>query len=297
MHNLDAQRGLLVPSRPDVWRCGRFELSLEHALVMGILNTTPDSFSDGGAFEDPPAAVAHGLKLVEDGAHVIDIGGESTRPGSAEVIPAEEIARVRPVVARLVEENAVPISIDTRHVEVARACVEAGASIINDITGFRDSDMIALAVESDAGLVVMHMAGEPKTMQDSPQYEDVVAEVRDFLLDRALTLEDAGVARERICIDPGIGFGKTLEHNLALLRALPELAGFGFPVLVGASRKRFIGMLTGIEDPRERLGGSIAAAVYASAHGASLIRVHDVAATVEALKVAEALAATEVHAR
>jgi len=275
---------------PDVWRCGTYALSLDTPVVMGILNVTPDSFSDGGLHEDPVSAVEHGRALARAGAGVIDVGGESTRPGSAEVTPAEELARVRPVVARLAAELSVPVSVDTRHADVAAACVEAGASVINDVSGFADPDMVGVAAGCDAGVVIMHMLGEPGTMQDEPRYGDVVCEVRDFLLDRALTLEGAGVERERIAIDPGIGFGKTLEHNIALLRALPELAAFGYPVLVGASRKRFIGTLTGQDHPAQRLGGSIAAAVWAVEHGATIVRVHDVAQSVDALRVARALA-------
>jgi dihydropteroate synthase len=271
-----------------VWRCGRFELALEAPLVMGILNVTPDSFSDGGRFDDPTAAVLHAERLIAEGAAILDVGGESTRPGSEEVPVGEELARVRPVVRRFAAEN-VPISIDTRHAEVAQACVEAGASIINDISGFRDRAMVDVAAGSDAGVVVMHMLGEPKTMQDAPHYDDVVVEVGGYLIAQAALLEAAGVARERIAIDPGIGFGKTLEHNLELLRRLPELAALGFPVVLGASRKRFIGAITGIEDPAERLGGSLAVALFAARHGASALRVHDAGATVQALQVQEKL--------
>lgn len=274
-----------------VWRCGAFSLPLDRPLVMGILNVTPDSFSDGGVHDEPDAAVVWARAMAASGADIIDVGAESTRPGSAPVTSAEEIARALPVVAKLAQDAAVPVSIDTRHADVARACLAAGASILNDVAGFRDPAMVEVAAGCDAGLVVMHMLGEPGTMQDHPRYDDVVAEVREWLLDRALALEDAGVARERIALDPGIGFGKTLEHNIALLRALPGLAGFGYPVLVGASRKRFIGALTGVEVPADRLGGSIAAAVWAVEHGAVIVRVHDVADTAQALRVAGALMA------
>ncbi|MDO9108886.1 MAG: dihydropteroate synthase, partial [Coriobacteriia bacterium] len=223
------------------------------------------------------------------GADIVDVGGESTRPGSTELHSTHELARVRPVVERLSQDLVVPVSIDTRHAEVARACVQAGASIVNDVSGFRDPEMVAVAAACDAGVVIMHMLGEPGSMQDEPQYDDVVVQVREYLLDRALMLEHAGVARERIAIDPGIGFGKTLEHNIALLRALPELAAFGYPVLVGVSRKRFIGVLTGAKRPDDRLGGSLASAVWAVEHGAAIARVHDVAQTVQALKVIDAL--------
>ena len=272
-----------------VWNCGDSLLELEPPLVMGIVNVTPDSFSDGGLHEDPASAVAYGLRLAAYGAAIIDVGGESTRPGAVQIDSAEELARIRPVVSRLATELPVPISVDTRHAHVAAACVEAGARIINDVSGFSDPAMVDVAVACDAGLVVMHMLGEPGTMQKEPTYSNVVTEVRDFLLDRALSLECAGVARERIAIDPGIGFGKTLDHNLALLRALPEFAAFGYPVLVGVSRKRFIGMLTGEADPAERLGGSVAAATWAVEHGASIVRVHDVRESVQAVAVANAL--------
>jgi len=255
---------------------------------MGIVNVTPDSFSDGGLYDDPASAVAWGERLVAEGARVIDVGGESTRPGSSELAEAEELARVRPVVKRLSAEG-VPVSIDTRHPAIAGACVEAGASIINDVSGFRDPEMVAVAASCDAGVVVMHMLGEPSTMQRAPRYDDVVREVGGFLLAQAAVLQGAGVAAERIVLDPGIGFGKTLEHNLALLRGIPELAVYGFPILIGASRKRFIGEITGEPEPRERLGGSVSAALEAVSHGASVVRVHDVAATVQALAVAGAV--------
>lgn len=272
-----------------VWRCGRFELSLETPLVMGILNVTPDSFSDGGKHDDPAAAVAWGERLIAEGAAILDIGGESTRPGASALPPSGELARVRPVVRRFATDGAVPVSIDTRNAEVALACVEAGASIINDVSGFRSREMVAVAAGCDAGVVIMHMLGEPGTMQASPHYDDVVSEVGGYLLAQAVVLQAAGVARERIAIDPGIGFGKSLEHNLALLRALPQLAELGYPVLLGASRKRFLGDLTGVMEPAERLGGSVAAAVWAAAHGAAVLRVHDVGATVQALAITTAL--------
>lgn len=273
-----------------VWRCGRFELELRRPLVMGVLNVTPDSFSDGGSHEDPAKAVAWGERLIAEGAAIVDVGGESTRPGAAEIAEWEELARVRPVVSRLMAEGK-PISVDTRHASVALACVEAGAAIINDVEGFRDPAMVEVAAGCDAGLVVMHMLGAPETMQSAPRYDDVVREVGGFLLAQATVLEAAGVARERIAIDPGIGFGKTVEHNLALLAGLPVLAELGYPVAVGVSRKRFIGELTGESEPRQRLGGSIAAALSAVRAGASVVRVHDVGATVQALEVMEAIEA------
>ena len=271
-----------------VWHCGRFELLLARPLVMGVLNVTPDSFSDGGQHDDPAAAVLWGERLVAEGAAILDVGGESTRPGAEALGTAAELARVRPVIGRFASDP-LPVSIDTRHAEVARACVKAGASIINDVSGFRDRAMVEVAADCDAGVVVMHMLGEPGSMQKNPRYDDVVREVGGYLLAQATVLEAAGVARERIAIDPGIGFGKTIEHNLELLRRLPELAELGYPVVVGVSRKRFIGEITGVGEPSERLGGSIAAALLAVERGAAVVRVHDVEATVQALAVAEAL--------
>ena len=276
-------------ARAQLWRCGRFEIALDRPLVMGILNVTPDSFSDGAQSEDPIAAAARGERIVAEGAAILDIGGESTRPGSAPVASAEELARVRPVLLRFAVEGAVPVSVDTRRADVAAACVEAGASIINDVSGFRDPAMVEVAVGCNAGVCVMHMLGEPGTMQENPRYDDVVAEVGGYLVAQATMLEAAGVARERIAIDPGIGFGKTLEHNLTLLRATSEFASLGYPLVVGASRKRFIGELSGVEVPAERLGGSVAAALFAAERGASVVRVHDVAPTVEALSILTAL--------
>lgn len=277
-----------MSARTHVWRCGDAELALDAPLVMGIVNVTPDSFSDGGVYDDPARAVAWGERLIAEGAALVDVGGESTRPGALPVTAAEEIARVRPVIHRLSAEP-VPVSVDTRHAEVAMACLEAGASVINDIEGFRNPEMFELAVESDAGLVVMHMLGDPQTMQQEPRYGDVVGEVGGFLLAQAAALEAAGVARERIMLDPGIGFGKTLAHNLSLIAALPELASYGYPLLIGASRKRFIGELSGEQDPAQRLGGSLAVAIEAARGGASVVRVHDVGPTVQALAVRDAI--------
>ncbi len=270
------------------WQCGVHELSLEAPIVMGVVNVTPDSFSDGGLHEDPASAVAWGERLVAQGARIIDVGGESTRPGAAELAEAEELARVRPVVKRVSAEDTL-VSIDTRHPAIAKACVEAGASIINDVSGFRSPEMVEIAASCNAGVVVMHMLGEPATMQRAPRYDNVVREVGGFLLAQAAVLQGAGVAAERIVLDPGLGFGKTLEHNIALVRAIPELALYGFPILIGASRKRFIGEITGAAEPRERLGGSVAAALEAVRLGASIVRVHDVAATVQALAVSAAI--------
>jgi dihydropteroate synthase len=271
-----------------VWLCGRHVISLVRPLVMGVVNVTPDSFSDGGVTYDPRDAVASGRSMLASGADLIDVGGESTRPGARGVTPNEELARVLPVVADLASSGAI-VSIDTRHAEVASACVAAGVSAINDVSGFSDPAMVALAASCDAGLVVMHMQGDPGTMQDEPRYGDVVAEVAECLKARASRLESAGVARERIVVDPGIGFGKTTAHNLELLRRLDEIVDLGYPVLVGVSRKRFVGEITGVSEPRERLAGSLAAALEAVAGGASAVRVHDVADTVAALAVALAI--------
>lgn len=271
-----------------VWRCGRFELSLARPVVMGILNVTPDSFSDGGGFVALPDALARGRAIVAAGGDIVDVGGESTRPGSDEVPSAEETARVVPVIEALARELDVPVSVDTRHAEVARAALAAGASIINDVSGFRDPAMAALAAGSGVGLVVMHMLGEPKAMQAEPRYDDVVAEVLAYLAGQAAMLERAGVARERIALDPGIGFGKTPEQSMTALARLGELKSFGLPILVGASRKRFISTVIPSE-PTGRLGGSIAAHLIAARNGASIIRAHDVAETVQALRVAAAI--------
>jgi len=272
-----------------IWHCGRFELPLDRPLIMGILNVTPDSFSDGGVYDEPHDAVVRGCALVERGADIVDVGGESTRPGSAPVTPAQEMARVRPVVARLVADGRFPVSIDTRHADVAAACVLTGVDIINDVSGFRDEAMVEVAVGSTAGVVIMHMLGEPRTMQKNPHYDDVVDEVRGYLDRAAARLVSAGVARDRIAIDPGIGFGKTCEHNLDILRRLPELVELGYPVLVGASRKRFIGEITGVEEARLRVGGSVAAALAALDGGADIVRVHDVSDTRQAFRLTREL--------
>jgi dihydropteroate synthase len=261
---------------------------LERPLVMGILNVTPDSFSDGGDYFDPVRALGRGRDIVVQGAQIVDVGGESTRPGAEQVSPTEEISRVRPVVSALALEDAC-VSIDTRHPEVAAACVEAGARVINDISGFRDHAMIEVAAGCEAGVVVTHMLGEPGTMQKAPTYDDVVTEVRDYLERQAFRLRDAGIARERIVVDPGIGFGKTVPHNLEILRRLGEIAALGYPVLIGASRKRFIGAVLEQDEPRRRGWGSVGAAVAAFDRGASILRVHDVGETVQALAVASAI--------
>jgi len=276
-----------------VWRCGPFLLDRDRPLVMGIVNTTPDSFSDGGVNFDPRAAIVSAQAMLAGGADIIDVGGESTRPGSEAVPIVEELERVLAVVRDLAAGGAV-VSIDTRHATVASACVASGAAIINDITGFSDPAMIDVATSCGAGLVVMHMQGEPRTMQEEPHYEDVVAEVAEYLRARVATLVAAGIDPMRIAVDPGIGFGKTTEHNLALLRRLDEVVALGYPVLVGVSRKRLIGELTGLAEPRDRVAGSVAAAVDAARRGAAVLRVHDVRETVEALVVTRAIQGEEV---
>lgn len=250
---------------------------------MGILNVTPDSFSDGGMHADCDDAAAHAMRMVDEGARIIDVGGESTRPGSAEVAVEEELARTVRVVGELASRG-LCVSIDTRHTEVARACVEAGASIINDVSGFRDPAMVEVARNCNAGLVVMHMRGEPKTMQDDPVYDDVVDEVKRYLADRAAELEAAGIARNRICIDPGPGFGKTPKQTNELLLNMQEFARLGYPLMAAVSRKSYIGALYGIENPLDRDEVSASQALAAVELGASIVRTHNVAMTAEALK-------------
>jgi len=274
-----------------IWRCRDEVLTLgQRTLVMGIVNVTPDSFSDGAMFASVEDAVAHAARLVDEGADLVDVGGESTRPGSDPVEVEEELRRVVPVIEGL--ERARPgtrVSVDTHKPEVASAALDAGACVINDVTGGRDARLLETVSRTGAGIVLMHMLGEPKTMQDDPRYDDVVGEVNEFLRERIEAAVFAGIPEERVCIDPGIGFGKNVDHNLALLRAVPTLRMLGAAVMVGASRKRFIGTLTGVDDPAARLEGSLAVAVLAAAHGADLVRVHDVQATVRALKVADAV--------
>ncbi len=258
---------------------------------MGIVNVTPDSFSDGGRFLDPAAALDQARRLVEAGADILDIGGESTRPGATPVSAAEEIARVVPLIAAIRANSDVAISIDTMKPAVARAAVAAGATIWNDVAALRFApDAPEVAAELGCEVVLMHMLGQPGTMQDDPRYEDVVAEVEAFLLARALTAMAAGVAREKIWLDPGIGFGKTPAHNLALLAALPRFVALGYPILLGASRKRFIAVIDPLAaDPATRLGGSLAAHLHAAAAGVAAVRVHDVRETAQALSVWSAI--------
>jgi dihydropteroate synthase len=260
-------------------------------VLVGVLNVTPDSFSDGGDFFDPGKAASRAAAMLDEGAEIIDVGGESTRPGSNPVPQEEEVRRVVPVIQKILAERPDAIvSIDTYRAATAEAALEAGARIVNDVTALRgDPRMAAVAADAGCPLLLMHMLGEPKTMQHDPRYDDVVREVRDFLAGRAGHAIAAGVEPENIILDPGIGFGKTLEHNLALLRRLDSLVELGFPVLFGASRKRCIGRITGVEDARDRVSGTMAANVLAYERGATFFRVHDVRPNREALAVAEAV--------
>jgi len=258
-------------------------------IVMGILNVTPDSFSDGGRFDDPSAAIAQAARMAEEGADVIDIGAESTRPGSERVPAGEQIRRLKPILGEVAGSGTV-VSIDTTRAAVAEAALDAGAAIINDVAVGRDDPrMLPLAAERRCPIVLMHMLGEPKSMQADPEYGDVVAEVRDFLSERLAAAESAGIARRRCIVDPGIGFGKKLEHNLALIAHLDALTDLGAPVLLGASRKRFIGELSDQPDTDARLGGTIAACLAGRRRGATIFRVHDVAPVRQALIVADAV--------
>lgn len=272
-----------------IWRCRDrvFELG-ERTLVMGVLNVTPDSFSDGGRFSTLEAALAQAHRMREEGADIVDVGGESSRPG-AEPVPAEvEAARVLPVVEALARDEGYVISVDTRKASVARAALERGAHIVNDITALGDPEMAAAVREYGAGLILMHMRGEPRTMQDDPRYADVVAEVRAFLAERRRLAESAGISAEALALDPGFGFGKTLEHNLALLARLSDIVALGRPVVVGVSRKRMLGALTG-RPVGERLAAGLAALTAAVLQGAAVARVHDVKESCDAARVADRL--------
>lgn len=270
-----------------IWRVGPFDLDLDRPAVMGVLNTTPDSFSDGGLHDSLHAAVEHADRLVADGALIIDVGGESTRPGADPVPAAVEIGRTIPVVAELASRP-VPISIDTMKPEVMESALASGASIVNDVNAFRAPGAVDVVRDTDCGVVVVHMRGEPRTMQHSPRYGDVVTDVIGFLRSRLDALVAAGIEPDRIALDPGIGFGKTIEHNLELLHRLGDLVALGRPVVVGASRKRFIGTITG-QPPDRRDAGSIGAALACAHRGAHVVRAHDVRGTVDALSVMHAI--------
>ena len=269
--------------------CGGKPLDLSRPRVMGVLNLTPDSFSDGGLWEDPEAAVAHAQAMADAGAAIIDVGGESTRPGAAPVDAATECARVVPVIERLAARLSIPVSIDTSKPEVMRAAVAAGAGLINDVRALREPGAVDAARDAGVPVCLMHMLGEPRTMQQDPCYDDVVAEVGAFLRERVAACVAAGISRDRLLVDPGFGFGKTLAHNTQLLARLAELVADGLPVLVGVSRKAMIGALTGRSSPADRVAGSVAAATLAAHFGARVVRVHDVAQTVEALAVVGAV--------
>jgi len=269
--------------------CGGRELRLDRPRIAGIINITPDSFS-GDGLASTEAAIAHGLKLADDGADLLDVGGESTRPGAEPVSAQDEIARVVPVIEALARRVTLPISIDTSKSEVMRAAVAAGAGMINDVYALRLDGALDAAAALKVPVCLMHMQGEPRTMQDAPHYDDVVSDVRRFLAERIFACEMSGIDKKRIVADPGFGFGKTLEHNLALLRALDEFSALGVPLLVGLSRKGMIGTLTGRDRHADRVAGSAAAALIAVQKGAAIVRVHDVAATRDALAVWEGVA-------
>jgi dihydropteroate synthase len=271
--------------------CGKFQFDLSRPLVMGIVNVTPDSFSDGGHHASTASAIAHALQLIADGADILDIGGESTRPGAAEVSEQEELDRVLPVIEGL-RGISVPISIDTYKPEVMRAALAAGASMVNDVNALQAEGALEAVANSDAAVCLMHKQGSPQNMQQQPQYLDVVTEVGSFLLKRVASAKAAGIARNRIVIDPGFGFGKTLVHNLDLLRELDTLCGLGLPLLAGLSRKSMLGALTGRE-VGDRVAASVAAAVLAAQRGAAIVRVHDVRETADALKILNAVNGSE----
>lgn len=272
-------------------RCGKFALALDRPLIMGVVNVTPDSFSDGGLWFDAEQAAGHARRLVDEGADLLDIGGESSRPGAAPVSVEDELRRVLPVLQKL-NGVGVPISVDTVKPEVMREAVRAGASMINDISALRAPCAMEAVAASDVGICLMHMQGEPRTMQKNPHYRDVVAEIREFLEGRVREAEKAGISRDRLVLDPGFGFGKTVAHNLALLKHLGSIAGLGLPVLAGLSRKSILGVITGnkVED---RLAASIAAALLAVSNGAKIVRVHDVKETKDALAVFNAVTSNE----
>jgi len=275
---------------PDQPNCKAKRLDLSSPRIMGILNVTPDSFSDGGQFDRLDDALRHAERLVREGADILDIGGESTRPGAQAVGEAEEIDRVGPVIDAIASRIEVPISIDTSKAEVMRAAVQAGACMLNDVNALRAEGALEAAASLDVPVCLMHMQGEPRTMQQEPYYQDVVTEVGDFLQQRAAACEAAGIPRDRIVLDPGFGFGKTLAHNLALLQALPCLVDRGYPVLVGLSRKSMLGKITG-RGVGQRLAGSLAVALLALQGGSAILRVHDVAETLDVLKIWQAVSA------
>lgn len=276
-------------SESSVLMCGTRPLSLESPVVMGILNLTPDSFSDGGRFNAPERALVRAREMVKEGASIIDVGGESTRPGAPDVSVEEELARVVPMIEAIAKFIDVPVSVDTSKPEVMRAAVAAGAGLINDVRALRAPGALEAAADLGVPVCLMHMQGQPRTMQAAPEYRDVVAQVREFLLERAAACQKAGIPRERILLDPGFGFGKTLEHNLRLLGATESFAATGYPLLVGMSRKSMIGQILDGAPVGERLHGSVAAALIAATKGARILRVHDVKPTAQALRVLAAM--------
>jgi dihydropteroate synthase len=274
-----------------IWRAGPHELDCsERTLVMGVLNVTPDSFSDGGRFLANEVAVAHGLEMARDGANILDVGGESTRPGSDPVTSGNELARVVPVVKRLAAETDLPISIDTRRAEVASAAIDAGASIVNDVSAGRDPEMFGTVRDTGAGLVLMHMHGEPRTMQEEPLDRDVVRIVRDELTSRVSAAESEGIPRDRLAVDPGLGFGKSAEGSLRLIRHVDAFLDLGLPVVVGPSRKSFIGSALGDAPVDQRLEGTAGAVAYLASRGAHVVRVHDAREMVRVVRVVDAIA-------
>ncbi|MGY3038665.1 dihydropteroate synthase [Rhodanobacter sp. TND4EL1] len=277
--------------------CAGRPLRLDRPRVVGILNVTPDSFSDGGVHPTVEAAVAHGVRMAEEGADMLDVGGQSTRPGAREVSLEEELERVLPVITQLLACTSLPIAIDTSRPEVMRAAVAAGAGMINDVYALRREGALEAVAELGVPVCLMHMQGEPGSMQDEPHYDDVVGDVHRFLTDRLFACELAGIDRRKVLVDPGFGFGKTLEHNLALLSSLEQFANLGGGVYAGLSRKSMIGTLTGRTEPTDRLAGSVAAALVAVQRGARMVRVHDVAATVDALAVWQGVHAHDVVPR
>jgi dihydropteroate synthase len=277
-------------AKPNIlkWPTGKLDFS-GGCLLMGVLNVTPDSFSDGGKFIDRDKAISQGIKMVEEGAAIIDVGPESTRPGAKAVTTDEQVRRAIPVIAKLAKKTKACISIDTTNYEVAKAALDAGANIINDITALANERMAQLAAKRKVPVILMHMQGTPRTMQVEPKYKNVVSEVLKFLLEKAKRAEKFGIPKERLFIDPGIGFGKTVEHNLMLLANLDKFVKTGFRLLVGPSRKRFIGKITGKENPADRTFGTAGAAALCAAAGVSIVRVHDVAKMADVVKIANAI--------
>lgn len=275
------------------FNCGRYQLTLNRPHVMGIVNVTPDSFSDGGNYTSTEKAIAHALALIADGADVLDIGGESTRPGATPVPLDEELRRVVPVIEQLAKLTKVPLSIDTYKPEVMRAAIAAGVDIVNDVRALQEERALEIVANSNVGVCLMHMQGTPQTMQQNPTYVDVVTEVMDFLRARQLSANQAGIPNHRILLDPGFGFGKRTVHNIALIQQLEKIESLGQPLLVGLSRKSVLGQIIGADDVNVRLHASLAASVIAAMKGAKIIRVHDVKATADALKVVAAVTCSE----